>query len=174
MARQRLPHKIMQAVFCSGEGIHLWVLGMYMVIKALGNDTGGTYSIWENRILPGQGPPLHVHTQEEETWYVLEGELTWTVGDNEFHAKQGSFINLPRFVPHAFLNKSNKPARMMQTYAPAGSENWFLDIGTPATDPNTPPVPTKEEIERALKLGNQYGMVFTGLQPSKDDVDIVV
>lgn len=144
-----------------------------MVFKALGNDTGGTYSFWENRILPGQGAPLHVHTQEEESWYVLEGELTWTVGDKEFNAKQGSFINLPRFVPHKFLNKSHKPARMMLTYAPAGTENWFLDVGTPATDHGTPPVPTKEEIERALKLGNQYGVIFTGLQPSEDDVNIV-
>lgn len=160
-------------VLCSGEGIALWVLGIYMVIKALGNDTGGTYSLWENRILPGQGPPLHVHTQEEETWYVLEGELRCTVGDKEFHAKQGSFINIPRFVPHTCLNKSHKPARTVQTYAPAGSENWFMAIGTPATDPNTPHVPTKEEIERALKLGSEYGMIFTGLQHSNDDANRV-
>ncbi|CAM6046016.1 unnamed protein product, partial [Sphagnum compactum] len=73
-------------------------------------------------------------TNEEESWYLLDGEMAWIVGGKEIIAKQGSFIHLPRLLPHTFANKSHKPAQMITTYAPAGFKNWFLEIGTPAVD----------------------------------------
>jgi quercetin dioxygenase-like cupin family protein len=72
--------------FCccwAGEGISLWVLGVLVTIKALGNETGGSYSLFEDVVPPGVGPPSHVHTREDETWYMLEGELEWKVGGCE-------------------------------------------------------------------------------------------
>ncbi|KAH8965794.1 hypothetical protein BDL97_04G134900 [Sphagnum fallax] len=73
-------------------------------------------------------------TNEEESWYLLDGEMAWIVGNKEIIAKQGSFIHLPRLLPHTFANKSHKPAQMITTYAPARFKNWFLEIGTPAID----------------------------------------
>ncbi|KAI5055865.1 hypothetical protein GOP47_0029386 [Adiantum capillus-veneris] len=147
----------------AGEGINVWVLGVLVTLKALGNETGGSYSLFEDIVPPGIGPPLHIHTQEEETWYMLEGELVWKVGNQEFTATKGSFIHLPRFVPHAFENKSNKPAHMVLTYAPAGFEKWFLDVGKPVINQSEPPPEsTKEDLARALQLSKEYGLIFVG------------
>lgn len=148
----------------AGEGINLWVLGILVTLKALGNETGGSYSLFEDVVPPGIGPPLHIHTQEEETWYMIEGEMVWKVGDQEFTATKGSFVHLPRFVPHAFENKSDKPAHMVLTYAPAGFERYFLDIGTPVVDlSESAPTLTKEELANALTLSKQYGLIFVGM-----------
>ncbi|KAH7433521.1 hypothetical protein KP509_07G073300 [Ceratopteris richardii] len=147
----------------AGEGISVWALGVLVTLKALGNETGGSYSLFEDIVPPGIGPPLHIHTQEDETWYMLDGELIWKVGNQEFTATKGSFIHLPRFVPHAFENKSGKPAHMVLTYAPAGFEKWFLDIGKPVVDPEGPsPELTKEDLVQAVKLGKEYGLIFVG------------
>ena len=136
---------------------------MLVTLKALSNETGGSYSLFEDIVPPGIGPPPHIHTKEDETWYMLDGELVWKVGDEEFNATKGSFIHLPRHVPHTFANRSNKNAHMVLTYAPGGFEKWFLDIGKQVTDPSEPsPQVTKEDLTLALKLGNEYGLIFLG------------
>jgi len=105
------------------EGITLWALGVLVTLKALGNETGGSYALFEEVPFPGQeGLPGHVHSLKDETWYMLEGEFVWTLGGQDFLGKKGSFIHLPRFVLHSCANKSNKPACMVITYASAGFE----------------------------------------------------
>lgn len=151
----------------AGEGLNVWVLGMLVTLKALGNETGGSYSLFEDIVPPGSGPPAHFHTKEDETWYMLEGDLVWKVGDQEFNATKGSFVHLPRLVPHTFANKSDKPAHMVLTYAPAGFEMWFLQVGKEVKNlAESPPKPTKEDIELALRLSKQYGVVFLGQHDS--------
>jgi quercetin dioxygenase-like cupin family protein len=149
----------------AGEGITLWALGVLVTLKALGNETGGSYALFEEVVFPGQeGLPGHVHTLEDETWYMLEGELVWTLGGQDFLGKKGSFIHLPRFVPHSCANKSNKPARMVITYAPAGFEQWYLDVGRPAVADhrNSPPDVSSEELSGAVRRGKEYGIIFIG------------
>ncbi|KAH9556697.1 hypothetical protein CY35_07G043900 [Sphagnum magellanicum] len=149
-----------------GEGITLWALGLLVTLKALGNETGGSYALFEKVMFPGQGLPSHVHTLEDETWYMLEGELVWIVGGRDFLAKKGSFIHLPRFLAHSCANKSNKPARMVLTYAPAGFEQWYLEVGKPAaTDQrDSPPDVTSEELLAALRRSKEYGIIFIGYE----------
>lgn len=150
-------------MLADGEGISLWVLGVLVTLKVLANETGGTYALWEDLVYPGDGPPPHIHTQEDETWYMLEGELMWIVAGKEYHAKRGSFIHLPRFVQHGFVNRFDKPARMVLTYTPGGFEKWFIENGKPVTDlKGSPPEPTEEETEKALRLGREYGVIFAG------------
>lgn len=145
----------------AGDGISVWVLGVLVTIKALGNETGGSYSLFEEVIYPGQGLPRHVHTMEDETWYMLEGELMWDLGGREFHGKKGSFIHLPRFIPHSFKNKSKKPARMVLMFAPGGVEQWYLDVGEKASDLKAmPPRVTHEVFSQALCRGKEYGIMF--------------
>ncbi len=107
-------------------------------------------------------------TNEEESWYLLDGEMAWIVGNKEIIAKQGSFIHLPRLLPHTFANKSHKPAQMITTYAPAGFKNWFLEIGTPAIDLQelTPPEVTEENMKKAGELAKKYGLISTGHKDS--------
>jgi quercetin dioxygenase-like cupin family protein len=145
-----------------------------VTLKVLANETGGTYSLFEDIVPPGIGPPMHIHTREEETWYILDGELTWNVGGQSFHATKGSFTNLPRGIPHNFINESDKPAHMVLTYAPGGFDQWFLDIGTPVSDrynPGEAPAETAELLNKAIKLGEAYGIIFVDHHAEKDSVD---
>lgn len=149
----------------------MWVLGVLVVLKAVGNETGGSYALFEDFVPPGAGPPAHIHTKEDETWYMLEGELHWYVGGKEFHATKGSFIHLPKFVPHTFANKSGKLAHMVLTYAPAGFEGWFVANGSPAKDINdyTPPEVSKADVEKAVATGKTFGLIVTPPEHSEDD-----
>jgi quercetin dioxygenase-like cupin family protein len=156
-------------------GLSVWCLGVLVTIKALANETGGTYSLFEDIVPPGIGPPMHIHTREEETWYMLDGELTWNVGGKSFHATKGSFIHLPRGVPHNFINLSDEPAHMVLTYAPGGFDQWFLEVGEPVSDryaPQEAPPLTPELVNKAVTLGETYGIIFVDHHAKKDELDL--
>ncbi|KAJ7524897.1 hypothetical protein O6H91_17G026700 [Diphasiastrum complanatum] len=136
----------------AGAGLSVWVLGVLVTLKVLGNETGGSYSLFEVLVPPGSGPPPHIHTLEDESWYMLEGELIWLVGGKKFHAKPGSFIHLPRFVPHTFTNRFDKTSVMVVTSAPGGFEKWFLQVGTEVQDPTEdPPQVSMTEMRKAME-----------------------
>ncbi|ACK64211.1 Cupin 2 conserved barrel domain protein [Rippkaea orientalis PCC 8801] len=142
------------------QGESKWAMGILVTLKLQSKDSNGAYAIFEDYILPGVGTPLHIHTREEEFWFMLDGELEWYVGDRLFNAKQGDFINTSRGIPHRFQNISNKPAKMLLGYAPAGFEQWFIDIGQPVTNAKIPPKTTPEDIEKAIKVAQEYGVNF--------------
>src|SRR5438132_8154555 len=98
---------------------------------ATGYDTKGNYALWEAVVLPGGGPPPHVHSREEEGFYILEGEITFSIGDQRLVASAGTFANMPVGTPHSFKNESSKSARMLISVAPAGLEKMFFEIGVP-------------------------------------------
>eukprot|EP01018_Ginkgo_biloba_P018155 Gb_12013 [translate_table: standard] len=151
----------------AGEGINLWVFGLLVTLKALGNETGDSFSLYEVMVPPGLTIPKHIHTQEDETFYMLDGELIWIVGDEEFHATKGSFAHLPRFVPHKFENKTNKTACMVCSCAPGGFEKYFLNLGKVVIDSDSaPPQYTKDEIQLAFKMAEEYGIIFVDHQVS--------
>src|SRR6059058_5737453 len=102
------------------EGRTVAVVGDIYRFLATGEDTNGKYAMWEAIVPPGGGPPPHVHSREEESFYVLEGEVTFRVGDGLLVATAGTFVNMPVGTPHAFRNDSGEPARMLISVAPAG------------------------------------------------------
>lgn len=143
------------------EGRKVWAMGVQVTLRAMGEATGGSYAMFEDLVPPGVGNPAHVHTREIETWYMLEGELDWFVGDRTLKARPGDFLHTPRGVPHRFGNGGDRPARMLLTYAPAGFEHWFLEIGTPAeAGAPPPPRPDREQIRRAIEAASRYGVRF--------------
>ena len=87
----------------AGEGQALWFLGSLVTIKASGEDTGGRMAVIEHLSPRGSGSPLHVHRNEDESFYVLEGELTMWVDGQTIAAPKGSFVYGPRDVPHTFI-----------------------------------------------------------------------
>ncbi|KAG0559915.1 hypothetical protein KC19_10G138900 [Ceratodon purpureus] len=144
-----------------GQGTSVWALGLLITIKALGSENGGSYSLSEMVVYPGQEVSRHLHTSEDEMWYMLEGELIWNLGGRESLGRKGSFIHLPRFIPHSFMNKSDKPARMMLMYTPGGFEQWYLDVGKKVHDiSDLPPEVTADELSQALQRGQEYGIMF--------------
>jgi quercetin dioxygenase-like cupin family protein len=143
----------------SGEGRAVAVVGDVYRFLATGADTGGKYALWEAIVLPGGGPPPHVHSREEEGFYVLEGEITFVVGEDRLIATAGIFVNMPIGTLHAFKNESMKAARMLISVVPAGLEQMFFEVGVPVSpDTVTAARPTNEEIERLLAAAPRYGI----------------
>ncbi len=141
------------------EGRTITVVGDVYRFLATGEDTNGTYAQWEAIVPPGGGPPPHVHSREEEGFYVLEGEITFQIGDQRVVAMAGMFANMPVGTPHSFKNETQRPARMLISVAPAGLEQMFLEVGVPAIQGATSaPPPTKAEIEKLLAVAPRYGV----------------
>jgi len=119
----------------------------------------GKYALWEVIVPPGGGPPPLVHSREEEGFYVLEGEITFLVGDKRLVAGPGMFVNMLVGTPHSFKNESDRPAKMLISVAPAGLEKMFFEFGVPLAEGATTALPpTKEEIEKLLAIAPKYGI----------------
>lgn len=141
------------------EGRTIAVVGDVYRFLVTGEDTNGKYALWEAVVPPGGGPPPHVHSREEEGFYVLEGEITFTVGDQRFIASAGMFANMPVGTAHSFKNESELPAKMLISVAPAGLEQMFFEVGVPlAKGATTALPPTHEEFERLLAVAPMYGI----------------
>src|ERR1700732_655983 len=142
-----------------GEGRTVAVVGDVYRFLATGEDTNGQYALWEAIVPPGGGPPPHVHSREEEGFYVLEGEITILVGDKRLVAGPGVFANMPVGTPHSFKNETDRPAEMLISVAPAGLEKMFFEVGVPvAQGATTAAPPKKEEIEKLLAVADRYGI----------------
>ena len=142
-----------------GEGCTVAVVGDVYRFLATGEDTNGKYALWEAIVPPGGGPPPHVHSREEEGFYVLEGEITLLIGDQRLIASAGMFANMPVGTPHSFKNESSRPAKMLISVAPAGLEKMFFEFGVPLPDGSTAALPpTREEIEKLLAIAPKYGI----------------
>jgi mannose-6-phosphate isomerase-like protein (cupin superfamily) len=141
------------------EGRTIAVVGDVYRFLATGDDTNGKYAMWEAIVPPGGGPPPHVHSREEEGFYILEGEITFMIGEQRVVATAGMFANMPVGTPHSFKNESSEPARMLISVAPAGLEGMFFEVGVPVTQgAMTAPLPTKAEIEKLLAIASRYGI----------------
>jgi quercetin dioxygenase-like cupin family protein len=141
------------------QGRTIAVVGDVYRFLATGEDTNGKYALWEAIVGPGGGPPPHVHSREEEGFYVLEGEITFTINGERVVAKAGTFANMPVGMPHSFKNESTEPARMLISVAPAGLEQMFFEVGVPLPEGATTALPpTKEEIEKLLAIAPRYGI----------------
>lgn len=141
------------------EGRTVAVVGDVYRFLATGDDTNGKYAMWEAIIPPGGGPPPHVHSREEEAFYILEGEITFHIGEERVVATAGMFANMPVGTPHSFKNESSHPAKMLISVAPAGLEKMFFEFGVSVPQgATTAPPPTKEEIEKLLAIAPRYGI----------------
>ncbi|MBI2806590.1 MAG: cupin domain-containing protein [Planctomycetes bacterium] len=141
------------------EGRTIAVVGDVYRFLATGDDTNGKYALFEAIVPPGGGPPPHIHSREEEGFYILEGEITFTINGERVVAKAGMFANMRVGTPHSFKNESGKPAKMLISVAPAGLEQMFFEVGVPlAEGATTAQPPTKEEIEKLLAIAPRYGV----------------
>jgi quercetin dioxygenase-like cupin family protein len=142
------------------EGDTVWVTaGVRITVKLRAEDTGGTYAVFQDFVLPGAGPDLHTHTHEDESLFVLEGKVRATVGDQTSEVGPGTLVHMPLGVPHGFKNVSDQPARLLMTYTPGGFEKYFLETGKPGRpDAETPPSFTAEERRKALAVAERLGV----------------
>jgi quercetin dioxygenase-like cupin family protein len=131
------------------------------VFLATGKDTGGAYVLAEAFVPPGGGPPPHYHTREEESFYVQEGEVTFTVNGKSIQGTPGTFVQIPRGTPHAFTNATSAPAKMLILCTPAGFENFIGEFATELASIDMAPLPpSPAEIETLLRVAPNYGIVI--------------
>ena len=146
----------------SGQGRTIAFVGDVYHFLATGEDTNGKYALIEALVGPGGGPPPHVHSREEEGFYILEGEITFTINGERVVATAGMFANMPVGTPHSFKNESSRPAKMLVSVAPAGLERMFFEVGVPLAEGATTTLPpTQEEIEKLLAAAPRSGIEIT-------------
>jgi mannose-6-phosphate isomerase-like protein (cupin superfamily) len=151
----------MSSMMSPGDGPAIWFLRNRMTIKATAASTGGAFGLVESLIAPGFSPPLHVHHREDESFWVLEGEVSMRCGDRTFRAAAGSFVFLPRDVPHTFVVEGDTPARMLTLLTPGGGEGVFIDGGRPAEHEGLPPE-TPPDIDALKRVSERYGAEIVG------------
>ncbi|MES2658511.1 MAG: cupin domain-containing protein [Verrucomicrobiota bacterium] len=129
------------------------ILGIPMIIRVHGRDTGGVVSVVESHDVTGGGPPPHIHQNEDETFQILEGEYKWTVGGETFVATKGTTIFAPRGVPHTYRYLGTAQGRLMCVITPSGFEGFFEEIGAMAPE-------EQQDIPRVMEIGANYGLLF--------------
>jgi mannose-6-phosphate isomerase-like protein (cupin superfamily) len=144
----------------ASEPSMLWWQGALMTLKAHRGSTGGAFGLIEVRWPASFGPPLHVHHREDETFYVLDGELRCRLGDQELTAGPGQLVFGPRKLPHTF-KVGPAGARALVLLTPAGLEQMFQEGGIPAHDTTTPPA-QDYDVQQVIRLSANYGMDVIG------------
>jgi len=157
-------------------GLSMWHLGSLTTNLAEKKDTNGAFCLVEGTLAPGSEPPPHVHTREDELFYVLEGEFDVYVGKEAFKVESGECVFLPRFKPHAFVIRSPR-LRVLALFSPAGLEEAFRSIDSPAQSLELPAAPVTnsadagkalhgikqlkaEDLKQTVQLLAEYGAHF--------------
>jgi quercetin dioxygenase-like cupin family protein len=145
-----------------GEGEARWFLGALLTIKSSRETTNGGVAVIEHHAAQGHGSPLHVHHNEDEWFYVTEGELTFWTGGQVTRAPAGSFVYLPRDVPHTFL-VSSPEARFLLVVEPAGFEAFVHELSEPARERTLPPADVHPPSpEQMTATAAKYGLDILG------------
>src|SRR3954465_5075564 len=120
------------------EGEAYWLLGMLQTIKIGKDDTAGAYGLLEIVVPEGVGSPWHVHPEEDEWFYVLDGKMTFWVADTQISMEAGSFAFGPKGVPHTFYVEAGG-AKALVGFAPMEFEGFQREAGGRATERGLPP-----------------------------------
>jgi quercetin dioxygenase-like cupin family protein len=144
-------------------GRAFWGPGDHYTFLVTGEESGGAYFAMEALVPPGGGPPPHIHTREDETFYLLDGEVEFLLGEKIVIAGPGDFVSVPRGHVHRFQNTGSATARVVLTFTPAGIENWFLETLDPAPNvvrPEDVPDNVDEVAARYVATAGRYGIEF--------------
>ncbi len=114
---------------------------------ATGRETDGKYFLSETIIPAGDpGPPVHVHSREDEGFFLKRGQLKVLVNDEVIELKTGDFLNIEKGEKHTWRNESDEAAELIITFAPAGIEQMFVELS--------------EDMSRVKEIGMKFGTVF--------------
>jgi quercetin dioxygenase-like cupin family protein len=127
--------------------------GDEVTIKLTGKETDGAYTLFETVIPPGMGPPLHVHTREEESFCIVKGELEFTIRGQTIRPKPGDVLIAPKDAPHVFRNIGQTPAKMIIVCRPAGFESFIEEFAQ--IPPDGPP-----DLPRMASIAARHGIKF--------------
>ena len=141
-----------EVVLKATEGQQINVLGDNQVIKLTGKETNGQFAVIMQHLPPGAGVPKHVHSNGDEHFHILEGEVHFEVGNDDYTLKAGDMIFLPRGVPHSVHVTGDQTAVIRLTAVPAGAEDMFMELDKlPAGPP---------DFARVSEICGRYGISF--------------
>jgi len=110
-----------------------WFSGSQFTFIVTSEEAGGSYCAMELLVWPGTGPGPHLHEDADEQFYVIEGDLTYTIAGQTFPVTTGDILFIPRNTLHSFKNGA-APARMLATFTPGGNDRYFIEHGIPVDD----------------------------------------
>src|SRR5437899_27637 len=140
-------------------------LGIPSLIRSTAEATNGAFGLLEHwEMPPGFASPYHTHHREDESFYVLEGEIAFVCGGNWLKAGPGAFVYGPREIAHGFIVIGSAPARMLLMCTPGGFERFVLEQTTPIADPPSPP-----DIAKLMMLAEKYSIDVHGPLPEAPD-----
>jgi quercetin dioxygenase-like cupin family protein len=146
------------------EGPAWWVAGSLMQLKATGDDTHDGLTLIEQTCPPGLDSPAHVHPDEEQCLYMLDGAIEVTCGDVTRAIGPGAFVVMPRGVPHSFVVTGEHGARFLSITTPSGFERLVHEIGEPA--PALVPPPVEDSSAQVVARSSALGYDLTDQSPS--------
>jgi quercetin dioxygenase-like cupin family protein len=154
----------------AGEGLaDVWWKSGRITVKVAGAETANAFSQVETDDPRGSGPPLHLHHNEDETFYVLEGEVTLLVGEERIDLSAGDYFFAPREVAHSYVVRSER-ARMLGTLCPAGLEQLIVSLGVPVTGAEPPTDAVMPPMDEMVRLFAAYGCEILGPPLSLDEL----
>ena len=128
--------------------------------------SGGGSDLFDATVPPGRGTPRHVHSVETESFYVIDGVITFDLGDETIHAPPGTFVVGIPGVPHAFRNETSRPVRMICTSVPGGRHARFIrEVGEPLPETATQAKPvefTQELMQKVTNASGEMGIQLLG------------
>ena len=126
------------------------------------SETGGAYFVMEGLVPAGGGPPPHIHHNQVETFYIVEGQMEILLGDQVYEAKAGDFVHVSKGTPHRFINRSQTPSKIVLTFVPAGdAEQFFREAFEETTDRHAPPPPLDDAfIQNMLAAAERHDIEF--------------
>ena len=126
-----------------------------------GADTGGAFCLLEISLAPGMAVPRHTHTREDESYYVLSGELEVIVEDKVFVLRVGDSLIAPRDIPHQVRNSGSTENHYLLIFSPSGFEEFIMATGVPAPDNAVAPTePPAVAVRNVHELAASYGILF--------------
>ena len=164
MVTMVMPHRE-PSIMLPSAGPTVLLVGDPYTLLLSGEQTNGAFALYEAGCSPGFGPPLHYHTREDETFYVLEGLVKFQIGQREHVLGPGATVHAPRNVVHCFHNDTAQPARLLIQVTPAGSfDRYVEEVGEPFDLATYQPgvAPTAEHLHKVLARGPKYGIFFEG------------
>jgi quercetin dioxygenase-like cupin family protein len=137
-----------------GEGTRLRNPVSDLVFKLRGSQCADATNVFEIEAAPGEGPPLHFHETQDEWLYVLDGPFRFRVADDVVHAPTGTFVFLPRRVPHTWQNVAGRPADMLGAFVPPALEAFFERFAELSSDEAT--------VDAFAAIAKDDGMIVVG------------
>jgi quercetin dioxygenase-like cupin family protein len=143
----------------------IWFLDALSQVRLSGEQTGGAFSVRDNLGRRGHASPVHVHDRDDETFFVLDGELRVLVGQEEHAAGPGTVAVLPRRLRHAYVVTS-ATARFLTLHTPSGFEQFAAEVGQPAQALTLPPGPAgPPDLAALTRAAARHGITILAPPP---------